>query len=360
MLETENNNRHNESVVHLNGTKVTDCRYGENAWQASAALYSTESDDPLGLNIFKVLEGEPGYNNWCDVDRGLQTMTHIAAVFEKNFGYVPFIAIGLKHGNVCGVSINRQNLSSSFAPSLKDTVIKNMLSGDPISIFGGTVMCNFEITENLATLLRTHGMEKGKRLLDIVVAPSFEQNALEILGRKDAKCKILVNSNLAHLSGKSLDTGLRVRYVRGGFLTQPNYTFVPDFKDAQKNKDGEVEREKDLALAWAICSTSNSNTITIVKHGKLLANAVGQQDRVGAVELALSKASRANHDVYDSAACSDSFFPFPDAPELLVDHGIKMLLTTTGSVNDDKMIEVCKNITVYSYPDSIARGFYAH
>src|SRR5690606_25280050 len=127
----------------------------------------------------------------------------------------------------------------------------------------------------------------------------------------------------------SLDTAKRFRYVRGGFLEQPNYDFVPDFKDVTG-----VEIVRNIVLAWAVGATSNSNTITLVKDGRLVGNGVGQQDRVGAAKLAILRADDAaksidanseKADLGDAVAYSDSFFPFPDAPAVLIDRGIKTI-----------------------------------
>ena len=340
----------------------TMCRYGENAWQKSTSLFTfKENSDLFSMDKFKLLAGDPGGNNWCDIDRAMQTITHIVAGYLKNFRAAgesaPYIALGLKHGNACGCGVSKN-----------DTVlaVMKMLKGDPISIFGGTVVLNFHVTKEIAEILRNYNTTSGKRVLDIVVAPSFEEGALEILGRKDDKCKIFCNENLCRLSVGSLDTATRMRYVRGGFIAQPNYTFVPDLRNAEKSGEAaddshtRIEMEIDAIIAWAIGSTSNSNTITIVKDCMLLANAVGQQDRVGAVDLALYKVKRAGHDCTNGSAYSDSFFPFPDAPELLVLAGIAMILTTTGSVRDNKMKEACEKILLYTYPDADARGFAWH
>ena len=200
-----------------------------------------------------------------------------------------------------------------------------------------------------------------RRLLDIVAAPSFTPEAIEILARKKGKCRILVNPAIENAGMNSLDTAKRFRYVRGGFLTQPNYSFVPDVKNA------------DVVLAWAVGCTSNSNTITLVKDGRLVGNGVGQQDRVGAAKLAIFRADDAakfaDHAALDTVkmienavAYSDSFFPFPDAPEVLINRGIKTIFSTSGSVNDEKIIELCKNkgVSLILMPDSEARGFYQH
>ena len=139
---------------------------------------------------------------------------------------------------------------------------------------------------------------------------------------------------------------------------------------------------RDIILAWGVGSTSNSNTITLVKESRLYGNGVGQQDRVGAAKLAIFRADDAamfakNSDVgrpdsgrptseladlENAVAYSDSFFPFPDAPEVLINRGVKTIFSTSGSVNDEKIIELCKNrgVNLILLPDSEARGFYQH
>ena len=189
--------------------------------------------------------------------------------------------------------------------------------------------------------------------MDIVAAPAFTPEAVEILARKKGKCRILANQAIAKAGLNSLDHINRFRYVRGGFLTQPNYIFVPSIKN------------QDVILAWAIGCTSNSNTITIVKDGGLYGNGVGQQDRVGAAKLAIFRADEANNgkaDLAGATAYSDSFFPFPDAVEVLINRGIKIIFSTSGSVNDEKIIELCKKkgINLIILPDTEARGFYQH
>jgi phosphoribosylaminoimidazolecarboxamide formyltransferase/IMP cyclohydrolase len=161
---------------------------------------------------------------------------------------------------------------------------------------------------------------------------------------------------------------------------QPNYTFIPEIKNAEG-----VEKLRDIILSWAVGCTSNSNTITLVKDGRLYGNGVGQQDRVGAAKLAISRAEESFNTQKNSGAFlqplagtfraqnfseylegaiaySDSFFPFPDAPEVLIHAGIKTIFSTSGSVNDEKIIELCKNkgVNLILLPDSEARGFYQH
>ena len=316
------------------------------------------------LANWQLVAGSPmSYNNICDVDRMIQTMTHIGAGFEKNFGTVPNIAIGAKHGNACGVAIGGD----------EEEAVGKMLKGDLRAIFGGSVMLNFPVDEKIADeLIHKYSQEGQRRLLDIVAAPSFTPEAVEILSRKKGKCRLLANPAIEKVGLDSLDSTFRLRYVRGGFLTQPNYTFVPTVDPLLVSPlaGGEGIRQ-DVVLAWAVGCTSNSNTITLVKDGQLVGNGVGQQDRVGAAKLAIFRADDAakfsdpnveKADLENAAAYSDSFFPFPDAPEILIERGIKTIFSTSGSVNDEKIIDLCKNkgVNLILLPDKEARGFYQH
>ncbi len=354
------------------GEKKIECAYGENAYQKPASLFTLlrsnlDNKDELAIASWELVAGNPmSYNNICDLDRMVQTMTHIGAGFEKNFSKVPYIAIGAKHGNACGAGMGESQIEA----------IEKMLQGDLRAIFGGSVMLNFSVDEKMAEeLINKFSPEGIRRLLDIVSAPAFSPEAVEILSRKKGKCRLLINKNIEKVGLNSLDTEKRFRYVRGGFMEQPNYTFVPEVKN------------KDVILAWAVGSTSNSNTITIVKEGRLYGNGVGQQDRVGAAKLAIFRADDAaqfalgqqknsaalpasglrhgqnfSADLAGATAYSDSFFPFPDAPEVLINRGIKTIFSTSGSVNDEKIIELCKSkeVNLIMLPDMEARGFYQH
>lgn len=340
------------------GEKVQGCKYGENAYQTPASLFSVKNNDPLALANFHLVAGtEPSYNNLCDLDRLLQTMTHIAAAFQFNHYQVPLIAIAVKHGNACGAATGADS----------QTILQKTVMGDPRAIFGGLIMTNFDIDGAGAEILLHHGVTAGKRLLDGVIAPAFTNEAIDQMKRKADKCRFLVNHALANLSAESLDKAFRFRYVRGGFLREPNYTYILNLSDPQWKISGDlIERRwvnfSDLLLAWAINATSNSNTITLVKNSMLIGNGVGQQDRVGAAELAIKKARDAGHVPAGATAVSDSFFPFPDGPQRLIEAGIKVILATTGSVKDEEIKKVITvaGLTFITLPDSVARGFFGH
>ncbi|HEU0085570.1 MAG TPA: hypothetical protein VFQ59_01275 [Candidatus Paceibacterota bacterium] len=372
------------------GKRNYECAYGENAYQKPAALFENlGSKDALAVHNWKQVGGSAmSYNNICDLDRMIQTVTHIGAGFEKNFSQVPFVAIGVKHGNPCGAGVSDAD---------GGVAVEKMLTGDLRAIFGGMVMVNFPVDEKIAEDLIHKYVAEGRRLLDMVAAPSFSEEAIEILSRKKGKCRLVVNPKIEKAGQDSLDIAKRFRYVRGGFLEQPNYTFVPvdnmQGDPLHANMQGDPlplnALPQDAVLAWAVGSTSNSNTITLVKDGQLLGNGVGQQDRVGAAKLAISRADESagfrasmgeaqsaesaqsaqsaqegtqTADLTGATAYSDSFFPFPDAPEVLIDRGIKTIFSTSGSVNDEKIIELCKNreVKLILIPDSEARGFYQH
>ena len=117
-----------------------------------------------------------------------------------------------------------------------------------------------------------------------------------------------------------------------------------------------------MLLAWAIGSTSNSNTITLVKNEMLIGNGVGQQDRVGAAKLAIERAQRAGHEIQGASAYSDSFFPFPDGLQTLIDAGVKAVFTSEAGIKFPEIVTLAKKagIAFYTVHDSKGRGFFGH
>lgn len=333
------------------GHKHSEPLYGENPWQSRSVLFSLDSNDPLALRRFKLIAGEdPSFVNWTDIDRLLQTITHISAAWKINYKKDPLVAVAVKHGNACGASVGEDSIK----------VLKSMINGDTRAIFGGSIMTNFPFDGRAAEILLTY-KSKSKRLLDSISAPRFSKQAIVFLQRRGGKCRFLANPALKR---PLLDHSSRFRQVRGGFLLQPNYTFVLDLKDPQLEGIGRATKrqEADLLLAWAIGSTNNSNTITLVREGCLIGNGVGQQDRVGAAKLAITRAKDAGHKINDAVAYSDSFFPFLDGPAELVKAGVKAILASSGSVSDEKVKQFCveQGVALYLIPDKVGRGFYGH
>lgn len=346
-----------DEIAGAIGERIAAPTYGENPWQGRAGLYVPSNiEDPLGIGKFKLVEGVPlSYNNYTDVDRLLQTITHIAAAYERNFKTIPIIVLGAKHGNLCGAGVNSEPIDA----------IRKMIDGDPRAIFGGSVIVNFPIDEEAAEVIMTYKMDGGKRVLDVVMAPEVDERAIKILSRKNGKLRLFINPALGKLGEASIDRTRRVRHVRGGRLRQENYTFIYDYNHPEIQWSGKKvnqAQKEDMLIAWAIGSTSNSNTISIVKNGKLLSNGVGQQDRVTSAELALLRGKNMGHDLEGASAYSDSFFPFADGPTLLADAGVKSIITTRGSIRDGEVIDVLTKagVSFVTLPDAIARGFFAH
>ena len=409
--------------------KFASTKYGENPQQTNAGLYADNriNPNPLGIDQFQHIKGwELSYVNETDIMRLVQTSTHIAAGFDRNFGKIPSIAVGVKHGNTCGAGIATTHVQA----------VKKMLSGDIRAIFGGVVMINGVINTNVAKVLLNYLMtDNNSRLLDGVIGASVTDNALKLLDRQ--KMRVVINPALNNLNQQSLDKTRLKRFIIGGVLEQPNYEFVMDFSallDSHKTShpfgdtstsskgifsgggdpvgssttekwlmDGDSASENagilrkssqyvqlyghltdqqkhDLILAWAVGSTSNSNTITLVKNGMVIGNGTGQQDRIGAAQLAISRSTielptfdntngklvmniHLDKEKLDGAvAYSDSFFPFADGPLILAQAGIRAILTTSGSVADKNVIKTLKHakISLVMVPDQIGRGFFGH
>lgn len=349
-----------EAMVGFMGERVGNGFKGENGGQRGAFYVDRYAqENPLALRHFKLhreKESELGYNNRTDISRSMQTLTHIVAGFERNFGKTErYYGLGVKHGNPCGAGI---------AETPEEAIIKT-IEGDQLALFGGTVTFNFPLDKELATLLMKHNQGAGKNLIDVVVVPGVTEEALEILHRKEGRLRVITNPALEVVDENSMDKSPRMQTTFGGdLLVQDNYGFVLDYSLPELERFGEASPQqlKDMLLAWAICATSNSNTITFVRDGMLIANAVGQQARVYAAELAVGRARRLNHDIKDVAVCSDSFFPFADGPQLLVDAGVGAIFTTRGSKKDQEVFEVFKKAgtVLYTLPDSMARGFSHH
>jgi phosphoribosylaminoimidazolecarboxamide formyltransferase / IMP cyclohydrolase len=334
----------------------------ENAQQGKAVLFDHETSDPLAVTKFKLIEGEQtGFVNLTDIDNILRTLTHVAAGFHLNFGVVPCIAIGVKHGNACGASFGNDPTE----------VLENMLEGSLSAIFGGFVITNFNIYAEEAGTLLHHKLDPGvkRRKLDGIIAPNFAPLAIDVLKARDPKNtpRLLTNPRLEDLTFEDLNPEPIIRQLRGAHLVQRNYNFVPDLAEDNVNLvlSGEPltdEQKMDLLLAYGICVTSTSNTITVVRNGMLIGNAVGQQSRVEAAQLAIHHAETNRHWTKGAVAWSDSFFPFPDGPEVLLDAGIETVFATSGSIRDDLTIQLFqgRKKTFLTLPDSMARGFCRH
>jgi len=261
--------------------------------------------------VYELGGPEVSFNNLLDFDAALNVLSSFTA---------PTIAI-MKHTNPCGLSSD-ENLAKAY---------QEALSGDPVAAFGGVVGSNQII--DLAT-----AREIDRSHYDAIIAPRYENEALELLGRKKNLRLVEVPAAYSKSEGDR-EPSLEFRYIEGGFLAQ-----IADFFSESEFRPGVVTQRQpteielsDLFFAWKAVKSIKSNAIVIAKDKTLLGMGAGQPSRVVSVELALKKAGDR---VKNSVLASDAFFPFPDGPELAAKSGVVAIIQPGGSVKDKEVIEI--------------------
>lgn len=279
-------------------------RYGENPHQQGIYYGGLDS-------IFDKLHGkELSYNNLLDVDAAVTLMEEF-----KNGD--PTFAI-LKHNNACGLA-TRESIEKAY---------KDALAGDPVSAFGGILIANKTIDKNTAELI-------NDLFCEVVIAPSYEDSALEVL--KSKKNRIILVQKPVELPKKQFRT------ILNGVLEQDRdmITDVPtDFETVTKKAPTDTEKD-DLAFANKLVKHTKSNTIVLAKDGQLLASGTGQTSRVDALNQAIHKAKSFGFDLKGAVMASDAFFPFPDCVEIADKEGVKCVIQPGGSIKDKFSIEYC-------------------
>lgn len=279
-------------------------RYGENPHQ-KGWFHGNFSE------MFTQLHGkELSYNNLLDVDAAVQLM----AEFKND---KPTFAI-LKHNNACGLA-TRDTLSQAYADAL---------AGDPTSAFGGILIANRPI--DVATANQVNDL-----FCEVVVAPSFEEEALEILQSK--KNRILLIQKEVELPKRQFRTLLN------GVLEQDKDMLSEDASnfETRTTKTPTASEVQDLIFANRLVKHTKSNTIILAKNGQLLASGTGQTSRVDALKHAIEKAKSFGFDLNGSVMASDAFFPFPDCVEIAHLAGITAVVQPGGSIKDELSIDYC-------------------
>lgn len=293
-----------EQVYKASITQAKTLRYGENPHQKGTFYGDFDA-------VFDQLHGkELSYNNLLDLDAAVNLMAEFNA--EK-----PTFAI-LKHNNACGLA-QRETLYEAYLDAL---------AGDPVSAFGGILICNTEIDVQTAE-------EIHKLFCEVVVAPSFSAESLEIL--KGKKNRVLLVQKQVKLPQNL------VRSCLNGVLVQDKDNKTDKKEDldfATSNKPNEKELE-DLLFASKICKHTKSNTIVLVKNGQLCASGTGQTSRVDALTQALDKAVSFKFDLQGAVMASDAFFPFPDCVEIAGNAGITAIIQPGGSIKDQLSVDYC-------------------
>ena len=352
---------HYQVLSHQNdpnqATPAYELMEGENPYQAPAHLLTFGDSDDLCLEKFNQLSGiKPCFTNMADLDSLVKLMCVLVETFLKNEGKAPYITIAAKHGNPCGLSL------SWDAPGKS---VDGALFGNPRAIWGGEVITNFVISEEVALKLfqsqkRNAILGDSHWMLDLVAAPEFQQDAIRLLGKRSSR-KLFQNPTLFH---PRLDrTPWSYRPVRGGYLRQPPNHLVLNWREFF-DSSGDIEKTviDSMVVAWVVSWHSNhgGNEVSLVKDCDLLAVG-GGPSTVEAIATALQRANACGHDLAGSVFAADAFFPFTDAPEMLVQAGCAHGVVPKGGKNFEMVSEFFarEQIKVHFLPEEY-RGFCRH
>ena len=293
---------HYDTAIHRWFAPDTELRYGENPHQKGYFRGDLDS-------LFEKLHGkELSYNNLLDLEAGLSLI--------REFKTTAFAI--LKHNNPCGIACK---------PTVKEAYLA-ALAGDPVSAFGGVLVCNRPIDMDAAE-------EINKLFVEVIVAPGYESGVLDLLFSKK-------NRIILRLKDDQYDR-IMVKSALNGYLIEDRdlHTETPDdFKMVTEATPSETE-VNDMVFANKVVKHSRSNAITLAKNGQLCASGIGQTSRVDALRQAIEKAHSFGFDLHGAVLASDAFFPFDDCVKLAHEAGITAIVQPGGSVRDQDSIDCC-------------------
>jgi len=303
-------------ILTLTYEKIQDMRYGENPHQKGAFYREPLAGKGMLTNVRQLHGKELSYNNVNDLHGALE----LCREFDEP------TAVASKHSNPCGVG---------SADNICDAYMKAYTS-DPTSVYGGVIVCNREIDAETAVF-----MSKNPSLLDIILAPSFSDEAFKILAKK----KNVRLMTLAGMENKMPDGAYDFKKVSGGLLVQEaDNTLLPDnwlnVVTSRKPTDKEIE---DMIFAWKLVKYAKSNGIAIGKDKQSLGIGPGQVNRIWPTIQAIEHAKESlGADILKGAAlASDAFFPFDDCATAAAEAGITAIIQPGGSLNDKASIDEC-------------------
>lgn len=298
-------NYFDDQNIELNYTSKETLRYGENP-QQKAYFYKEKNVKKNTISGAKQLHGkELSYNNIRDADAALEVV--------KEFSGPAVVAV--KHMNPCGVGVG-ENIFVAY---------NNAYEADSVSIFGGIVALNREVTKDVAE-------EMSKIFLEVIIAPNYSKEALEILTKKQ-NLRLLVchteKTNEETLQYVSVSGGLLAQTVDNLSLKDAELKFVTEKKPTEDDL-------KAFELAWKVVKHVKSNAIVLATKDRTVGIGAGQMNRVGSAKIALEKILKEENVVL----ASDGFFPMGDTVELAAKFGIKAIIQPGGSIKDNESIEV--------------------
>lgn len=295
-------------------------RYGENSHQA-ANFYTQINPPAYSIGAAQQLNGkELSYNNLKDADAAIK----IAREFKEP------VAVALKHMNPCGVAI-ADDIEGAFA---------RCYQADPVSIYGGIVVINRPVSLALAEQLATI-------FLEIVIAPSFDDDALARLRRKKNLRLLTVDFSAAENSYQdeyvSVSGGLLIQDAdQSNELSKDAVTAVPDAWQIATKRQPTTKEIAAMNFGMKVVKHVKSNAIVVTNDFMTLGIGAGQMNRVGAAEIALAQAEAKDISLRETyVMASDAFLPMADTAELANSRGISAIVQPGGSVHDDASIDVC-------------------
>lgn len=291
-----------ESPVQILLKNPVHLRYGENPHQQGTFYGDLEK-------VFTQFHGkELSYNNLLDLEAGISLVND----FEETT-----VAI-LKHNNACGIA-SRNSVIDAWAAALE---------ADPVSAYGGVIVINRPVDEAAAT-------EINKIFFEIILAPEYEKNALDIL--KTKKNRIILQAKTFDFQAQQFRTALN------GVLLQDKDLKTETIGDLKIITQEQPDREQmeDLIFANKVVKHTKSNAIVLAKGKRLLASGTGQTSRVDALKQAIEKATTFGLSLEGAVMASDAFFPFADSVEIAYNAGIRSVIQPGGSVRDNDTIDFC-------------------
>lgn len=303
-------------------TRESTLRYGENSHQ-QAALY--RDAEGRGIAQAQQLHGkEMSYNNYVDADAALRA----AYDFVE-----PAVAI-IKHANPCGIAIAPEGLDAAAAIA---EAHRRAHACDPLSAFGGVVAANREVSLEMAQTL-------SEIFTEVVVAPSFADEAVELLTQKK-------NIRLLTVPADFGREAIELRQISGGFLAQTPDTFsregrISDSWELVTGEPADEQTLRDLEFAWKAGRAVKSNAILLANDGASVGVGMGQVNRVDSCHLAVNRAADR---AAGSVAASDAFFPFADGLEVLTAANVRAVVQPGGSIRDDEVKAAAEKAGVTMY-----------
>lgn len=302
----------NKDFYIFSGRLEKKLRYGENPTQE--AFWYKNINAKNGFHDFKIIQGkELSYNNLLDLDSSLSLCLEIG----------DYNAVAVKHNNPCGVAFGLN----------PDQIIGDLLKTDPVSIFGGIVACNFEITKN-------HAEKLNEIFLECVIAPSYSSEALAVFEKKK-------NLRLIQFDKFTKKNQMNVKSIFGGVLLQNEDGFSNIITEWQFHGKKPTESlTKDILFGEKVCGFLKSNSIALIDSGKTIGLGMGQVNRIDAVEQAIGRALKHHKITENTILVSDAFFPFKDSIELIAKHNIKWVFQPGGSIKDPEVIQRAHDLDV--------------